>query len=145
MKLILLALATLALIAVPTSVAAQKPFVQPPTPKPNLRTPEIPLPPELPESVEHRILRLDRGRLSGQLAQFQRAFSQANSFDQTEIQNKITEIENTLDKRDRQLAYVDDCTAIYQKTIDMKQSDLTTRQADQVKACKALDLYPLGV
>ena len=41
-----------------------------------------------------------------------------------------------------QLKHVDDCTKAYQTTIDKKVSDLTTRESDTIKACKALDLYP---
>jgi hypothetical protein len=40
------------------------------------------------------------------------------------------------------LGRVDPCLAVYKSTIDKKISDLTTRESDQIKACKALDLYP---
>jgi hypothetical protein len=35
-----------------------------------------------------------------------------------------------------------DCAGVYRDTIDAKVSDLTNRQAEQIKACKSLDLYP---
>ena len=37
---------------------------------------------------------------------------------------------------------VDMCTSIYRTTIDKKQSDLTTRESGQVRACQVEDLYP---
>src|SRR5260370_39617721 len=36
----------------------------------------------------------------------------------------------------------DDCLKIYQTTIDKNQSDQTTREVGQIKACQAEDLYP---
>jgi hypothetical protein len=36
----------------------------------------------------------------------------------------------------------DDCLVVYHTTIDKKVSDLTTREADQIMACKSADLYP---
>lgn len=43
---------------------------------------------------------------------------------------------------EERLKNVDSCLAIYRTTIDLKQSDLTVRQAEQVKACQSLSLYP---
>jgi predicted nucleic acid-binding Zn-ribbon protein len=40
------------------------------------------------------------------------------------------------------LEHADDCVAVYNKTIDEKVSDITTRESEQIKACKSLDLYP---
>ena len=40
------------------------------------------------------------------------------------------------------LDHVDECLAVYNKTIDKKISDLTTRDVDSVAACKAAELYP---
>lgn len=36
----------------------------------------------------------------------------------------------------------DTCVAVYSATIDKKVSDVTTRQSDQVDACKKLGQYP---
>ena len=36
------------------------------------------------------------------------------------------------------------CAAIYRATSNMKVSDLTVKQEQQVRACQALDLYPPG-
>jgi hypothetical protein len=36
----------------------------------------------------------------------------------------------------------DRCARVYRDTIDKKQSDLTTREADEIRACQSLDLYP---
>jgi len=47
--------------------------------------------------------------------------------------------EETLKKK---LAVVDRCKALYSKTIDMKTSDLTTRQIEPIAGCRTLDLYP---
>jgi hypothetical protein len=44
-----------------------------------------------------------------------------------------------------QLAKVDECKKTYRTTIDKKTSDLTVREATAVKACQALDLYPLNM
>ena len=40
------------------------------------------------------------------------------------------------------LDHADDCAAIYRKTIDEKAADITTREAEQIKACQSVDLYP---
>jgi hypothetical protein len=40
------------------------------------------------------------------------------------------------------LDHADDCAAIYQKTIDEKAADTTTRESEQIKACRSADLYP---
>jgi hypothetical protein len=45
----------------------------------------------------------------------------------------------------RQLEAVDSCTKLYRQTIDKKQSDLTVRESQAVKACTTLDLYPLDM
>lgn len=42
------------------------------------------------------------------------------------------------------LDHADECAAIYQKTIDEKAADITTRETDQIKACKSAGLYPPG-
>jgi len=36
----------------------------------------------------------------------------------------------------------DRCASVYRDTIDKKQSDLTTREAEEIKACQSLDSYP---
>jgi hypothetical protein len=40
------------------------------------------------------------------------------------------------------LDHVDGCAAVYRKTIDEKAADITTREAEQIKACQSVDLYP---
>ncbi|MGA2723858.1 MAG: hypothetical protein ABSG79_15790 [Bryobacteraceae bacterium] len=40
------------------------------------------------------------------------------------------------------LKHADECAAVYQKTIDEKASDVTTRETEQIKACQSIDLYP---
>lgn len=40
------------------------------------------------------------------------------------------------------LEEVDGCARLYRGTIDKKVSDLTTRETDRIKGCKAADLYP---
>jgi hypothetical protein len=42
----------------------------------------------------------------------------------------------------QQMDHADECAALYRSTIDKKVSDMTTRKTDNVKACKAMDLYP---
>jgi len=37
-----------------------------------------------------------------------------------------------------QLEHVDACVAVYRKTIDKKNADLTVRESEQVKACQSL-------
>jgi hypothetical protein len=36
----------------------------------------------------------------------------------------------------------DQCARVYRETIAKKQSDLTTRESDQIKACQSLEMYP---
>jgi hypothetical protein len=36
------------------------------------------------------------------------------------------------------LEHVDACVAVYRKTIDKKNADLTVRESEQVKACQSL-------
>lgn len=54
------------------------------------------------------------------------------------LQKAESEIE-TLQAR---LEHADACAAVYRTTIDKRASDLTVRQADQVRMCKDLDQYP---
>jgi hypothetical protein len=42
----------------------------------------------------------------------------------------------------RKVDVTDPCLKLYHDTIDKKIADLTTRELDQIQACKALDLYP---
>jgi len=42
------------------------------------------------------------------------------------------------------LDHADECAAIYRKTIDEKAADITTREAEQIKACQSAGLYPPG-
>jgi hypothetical protein len=51
-------------------------------------------------------------------------------------------IRELVDRLSAQLKNVDDCAKLYPATIDKKVSDLTTRETDAIKMCKALDLYP---
>ena len=44
-----------------------------------------------------------------------------------------------------QLKKVDECRKVYRSTIDKKATDLTVRETIAVKACQALDLYPLDM
>jgi phosphoenolpyruvate-protein kinase (PTS system EI component) len=53
-------------------------------------------------------------------------------------------IERELASATARADHVDECTRIYNETIDARQSDLTTRQAGQIAACKSLDLYPFA-
>jgi len=46
------------------------------------------------------------------------------------------------EKLKKKLAAVDTCKILYTKTIDMKTSDLTTRQTELIAGCRSLDLYP---
>lgn len=59
--------------------------------------------------------------------------------DITDTHDRIVKELPTLESR---VQHVDDCVVVYKKTIDEKVSDLTTRESEQIKACKALDLYP---
>jgi hypothetical protein len=43
---------------------------------------------------------------------------------------------------EQQLQHVDECVAVYHRTIDKKNSDLTVRETEAVNGCKALQLYP---
>ena len=58
------------------------------------------------------------------------------------ILKKAAVIEKTIPVLKSRLIHADDCLAMYQNTIDKKTSDLTTRESDQIKACKSIDLYP---
>ena len=40
------------------------------------------------------------------------------------------------------MEYADQCLAIYTTTIDKKASDLTTRETEQLQACRSANLYP---
>ena len=42
----------------------------------------------------------------------------------------------------RRIDATDPCLKLYHETIDKKIADLTTRESDQIQACKALDMYP---
>ena len=42
----------------------------------------------------------------------------------------------------RRLDLVDSCLSIYRSTIDKKMADYTTREAELVKSCGVIDLYP---
>ena len=55
------------------------------------------------------------------------------------IMDKMAEY---LEQYDIQLRDVDKCVAVYHATIDKKVSDQTTREVDEIKMCKAEDLYP---
>jgi hypothetical protein len=57
----------------------------------------------------------------------------------TETHDRIASQLPTLKSR---LQHADECVAFYKKTIDEKVSDLTNRESEQIKACKAIDLYP---
>lgn len=48
-------------------------------------------------------------------------------------------------RKKNQLEHVDDCTALFHRTIDKKTSDLTVRETTQLKECTAMDLYPLDM
>jgi hypothetical protein len=40
------------------------------------------------------------------------------------------------------LEYADACAAVYQKTIDERAADITTRESELIKTCRSADLYP---
>jgi hypothetical protein len=40
------------------------------------------------------------------------------------------------------LKYADDCRKVYDKTIDEKAADITTRESELIKACRELEMYP---
>lgn len=42
----------------------------------------------------------------------------------------------------RKMDVTDPCLKLYHETIDKKIGELTTRESDQIQACKAFDLYP---
>ena len=52
------------------------------------------------------------------------------------------QIKDGLPTLESRIRHADDCVAVYQKTIDKKVSDLTTRESEQIKACQSEDLYP---
>ncbi len=54
----------------------------------------------------------------------------------------IESVEHRLTLLRVRMNVADRCTRVYRGTIDKKQSDLTTREADEVKGCQSLDLYP---
>ena len=41
-----------------------------------------------------------------------------------------------------QLKHVDECVTVYHATIDRKQSDITVREGELVKACQGMNFYP---
>jgi hypothetical protein len=47
-----------------------------------------------------------------------------------------------IDRLKERLELVDPCLRLYRTTIDKKVSDLTTRETEQIPACRSLDLYP---
>jgi len=40
------------------------------------------------------------------------------------------------------MIHADDCLRTYRATVDKPQSDITTREFDAIKLCKAIDSYP---
>lgn len=59
--------------------------------------------------------------------------------DTIEIHDTVVKDLPTLQAR---VLHADDCLVVYTGTIDKKVADLTTRESDQIKACKSIDLYP---
>ena len=54
----------------------------------------------------------------------------------------ITVSSSFVENLNRKVDATDPCLKLYHDTIDKKIVDLTTRESEQVQACKALDLYP---
>jgi hypothetical protein len=95
------------------------------------------------------------GKLTGEITKFEEQIGEAELQvypDQPRIAGYHRSLKVLLDGLDdvlkkldpilKKIEHFDDCDLIYQQTIDMKQSDLTTRQVGQITGCKALDLYP---
>jgi hypothetical protein len=59
-----------------------------------------------------------------------------------ELERVKGEITATLEVLKPRLDYADTCAKVYRITIDTKQSDVTVRQIEQMKACRSLELYP---
>jgi hypothetical protein len=57
----------------------------------------------------------------------------------------MSEIDKEYDLINAQIEKVDECSKVYRSTIDKKQSDLTVRESQAVKACIVLDLYPFVI
>ena len=57
-------------------------------------------------------------------------------------QNHIEDFEKVLPMLQARVLHVDACVVVYNQTVDLKVSDLTTRNTDQLKAFKSMDLYP---
>ncbi len=115
---------------------------------------------EAPESAEHKYARQKRDQATTRIAELEAEF-EAITAEITELDrsrpggapealmdkmraiakahDQIAEELPTLGSR---LKRADDCVAVYKKTIDEKVSDLTNRESEQIKACKAIDLYP---
>ena len=47
-----------------------------------------------------------------------------------------------LDRLKLKLEYADACAAVYQKTIDERAADITTRESELITTCRSADLYP---
>jgi len=86
------------------------------------------------ESVEHKVARTELEQVD---AAYKLALEKVGPLHDTTIhrQRVIVMLEKVV-------SHVDECKELYTKTIDMKVSDMTQRQTDNIKACKALASYP---
>ena len=57
------------------------------------------------------------------------------------VKDAMTGITQMVDQLETKQRHGDECSKVFRDTIDKKQSDLTTRESESIKACQALDLY----
>jgi hypothetical protein len=127
---------TFTLLALPVmaQTKATKPFVLPPVPTPI-------------ESPEHKFARLNYLRMAEIMDTVRAAYKRYSekpdpSVNMDAMQKQMAKSEDELDLLKLRLGLADDCLKVYQRTIDKKVSDQTTRDVEQIKACQTLNLYP---
>ena len=91
-----------------------------------------------PDADDRESLMADAERLSDQ---YKDAVAEMKSLKE-KLEAYKTEREQNVTLLKQRVEHVDGCVKVFQVTIDMKPSDLTIRQTEQVKECRSLDLYP---
>ncbi len=66
----------------------------------------------------------------------------AAAFNRMASAQPITVSSSFVQNLKRKMDVTDPCLKLYHETIDKKIVELTTRESDQIQACKALDMYP---
>jgi hypothetical protein len=93
------------------------------------------------ESVEHRVARHNEEKATQLYANKKAEIKEMiNQFhDASEV---FAAIGRNIAGLRAKVSHVDECVAVYIKTIEEKSADVTNRLAEQIKACKSMGLYP---